>query len=338
MITVWNYRATPQDMVLTLYYSGGHYAIPIHLAARQSYNLDMMSLVRSRVPDPSGTLIPSNITSGSGILSGAGGETDKISVAIAASVFNVRNATCGGTCTTCNGTTEFTMDPESYAMPVAGTQAAQARVTWNTGSVYTNPSGTTWSTASSSIASVSSSGTLTGRAPGETGVSALLSESPVFSENCTGDMEGGCPSGNLGCGEPAEVQVPTASRIVSTVSNAAKTDCPSGQAGWDRIVTKIVTDQETPPQDIVAGDQGLTETYTVSPNPFGITTVQTATTSTNSDGVFGDHFFICSTLCPSNTGQINASQSITDVYNGSPYTLTPNAIVYSCKSITVNGN
>ena len=113
MITVWNYKAVAQDLVLTLYYSGGHYAIPIHLAASQSYNLDMMSLVRSQVPDPSGTLIPSNIDSGSAVLACAGGETDTISVAVSASVFNVRNATCGGQCVNCNGAAEATFDPGS---------------------------------------------------------------------------------------------------------------------------------------------------------------------------------------------------------------------------------
>jgi hypothetical protein len=205
MITVWNYKPTAQDLILTLYYSGGHYKIPIHLAARQSYNLDMMSLVRSRTPDPDGTLIPSNITSGSGILTGPGGETDKISVALAASVFNVRNATCGESCTTCNGATEFALDPGSYTVAVAGTRAAQVQVTWNTGSVYTNPSGTNWATASSAIATVSSSGTLLGVAPGQTGVTANVEDYSMYSMNCSGDEQGGCPTGSPACGGPANV-------------------------------------------------------------------------------------------------------------------------------------
>ena len=52
MITLWNYKLTAQDLVLTLYYSGGRSRIPFHLEARPSYDLDMLSLVRSRVPDP----------------------------------------------------------------------------------------------------------------------------------------------------------------------------------------------------------------------------------------------------------------------------------------------
>jgi hypothetical protein len=34
----------------------------VHLQARQAYNLDMLSLVRSHVPDPDETLIPSNVS------------------------------------------------------------------------------------------------------------------------------------------------------------------------------------------------------------------------------------------------------------------------------------
>jgi hypothetical protein len=52
MISVWNYLDTPQDLVLTLFHSGGHYKIPLHLDARKTYNLDLMKLVKSRVPDP----------------------------------------------------------------------------------------------------------------------------------------------------------------------------------------------------------------------------------------------------------------------------------------------
>jgi hypothetical protein len=142
-ITIWNYKATAQDLVLTLYYFHGQYALPIHLGPNESYNLDMASLVHSRAPDPSGTVVPSNIVMGSAVLTGAGGETDTISVAVSASVFNVRNATCGGQCVTCNGATEVAFDPGSYAEAVGGTAQAQAQITWNTGSVYTNPSGIT---------------------------------------------------------------------------------------------------------------------------------------------------------------------------------------------------
>src|SRR5260370_2377798 len=132
MITVWNYKSVAQDLVLTLHYSGGQYVIPIHLGARQSYNLDMMSLVRSRVPDANGTLIPSYITSGSALLSSPKSEMETISVAISASVYNVRNATCGQICNTCNGVTEASVTPDSFRLHATVTAQASAQITMST--------------------------------------------------------------------------------------------------------------------------------------------------------------------------------------------------------------
>jgi hypothetical protein len=198
MITVWNYKAVAQDLVLTLYYSGGHYAIPIHLAASQSYNLDMMSLVRSQVPDPSGTLIPSNITSGSAILSGPGGTLAKISVAVTASVYNVRNATCGDQCTTCNGVANVAFLPDAYAMPVQGSAQAYVQTTTNTGEVTTNPSGATWSTNNSSVVTVgNSSGVLTGVAVGQTTATWEMGDVFVSAGSVCSPNTPICPSANI---------------------------------------------------------------------------------------------------------------------------------------------
>jgi hypothetical protein len=204
-ITIWNYKAAAQDLVLTLYYFHGQYAIPIHLGPNETYNLDMASLVHSRAPDPSGTVIPSNITgeSGSAVLTGAGGETDTISVAVSASVFNVRNATCGGQCVTCNGATEATLDPGSYAEAVGGTTQAQAQITWNSGNVYTNPSGATWYTANTPIATVSSTGMITGQAPGTTGVVFTIGDYPIYAVDCSNYEP--CPYGTVGDGGPDTV-------------------------------------------------------------------------------------------------------------------------------------
>ncbi len=197
MITVWNYKLTAQDLVLTLYYGGGKYRLPIHLEPRQAYNLDMLSLVRSRMPDPDGTLIPDNITSGSAMLSGPGGEADRISVAVSASVFNVRNATCGQQCTTCNGASEAAFNPVAYAMPVQGTQSAQFQITWNSGTVYTNPSGTSWYMQNTTIATVNSGGTITGQSPGQTLASAVTQTYPIYATVCSEGNAGPCPQAPL---------------------------------------------------------------------------------------------------------------------------------------------
>ncbi|HMH13151.1 MAG TPA: hypothetical protein VK578_08595 [Edaphobacter sp.] len=234
MIAVWNYKLTAQDLVLTLYYSGGQYRIPFHLEARRAYNLDMLSLVRSRVADPDGNLIPDNITSGSAILSGPGGEADKISIAVAASVFNVRNATCGQQCVTCNGAAETGFNPTSYAMPVQGIQNAQFQITWNSGTVYTNPSGTSWHIQNSSIATINSGGTITGQSAGLTNASAVTSLYPVYATVCSEGNAAPCPQAPLQGQGNADV----ASLSCMSVTRAQTTTCTVSAAtgatfsGW----------------------------------------------------------------------------------------------------------
>lgn len=191
MVTVWNYTAKPQDLALTLFYTGGTYRIPIHLEAGSAYNLDMMQLVRSRIPDPSGALIPSNVFSGSAVISGAHSNQEQISIAVASSVFNVCNATCGPGCTTCNGVERITMSPNPVS--VASGQSVQVRATeiWNTGEeldAYGN-----WSVSNSSIA-YAEDGEIEGIAPGST-VAVLSDDSPKYGYFCLGIQYGSCPYG-----------------------------------------------------------------------------------------------------------------------------------------------
>ena len=102
----------------------------------------------------------------------------------------------------------------------------------------------------------------------------------------------------------------------------------------NRVVTKIVTDQETPPQNIVASGQSLTEVVTIgSPNALGMTKITASNAVTNAAGTLNDHFEVCSNICPKSTG----SSVVTDVFNGQTYTLTPNTINYKCRGIAVNG-
>ena len=163
MISVWNYKDAAQDLMLTLFYCGGQYRIPIHLAARQAYNLDMMTLVHSRVPDPDGALIPSNIASGSALLSNIHGDPAKMEVVSTSATYNVRNATCQPGCETCNGVTQVQVVPGSFTLQPNATAQATASEIYNTGASY--PAGGTWSTGDSAVATVSSSGLITAAAP-----------------------------------------------------------------------------------------------------------------------------------------------------------------------------
>ena len=269
MITVWNYKAAAQDMVLTLYYSGGQYAIPIHLAALQSYNLDMMTLIRSRVPDPTGTQIPSNITSGSGLLSGPGGDLDKISVAVSASVFNVRNATCGYVCITCNGATQLSYQSSPIQLAVKGSNAATVQLTMNTGSVTNNPSGGTWYTSNAAVATVNSSGVHTGVSIGTATSTFLLTSVPVYTKIC-GPVGISCPTEGLTADDaidddlevlgetPPAVYLGQSGTFIFPGQGFSAAGTPSVQvSGVGNVTTE---------QPVVIGDSTINVPYSVAPN------------------------------------------------------------------------
>ena len=110
------------------------------------------------------------------------------------------------------------------------------------------------------------------------------------------------------------------------------------EAGWLRIVDKIVTDQQSPAQDIVALGQLLTENVTVgTPNDLGIVDVQIGMATTQGNGRYSDTLQVCSTACPNSIGVTVAVQTISDAYNSGTYTLAPNTFLYSCTGNTING-
>ncbi len=201
MVSVWNYTTAAQDLELKLLYSGGQYRIPIHLEANKAYNLDMMTLVHSRVPDPDGVVIPDNIINGSAMLSGKGGEADKISVAATASTFSPEEGDCHLVCVNCNGNSGFIVIPDLVDLAVAASQQLTPSATLSTGTTYT-PSGT-WSTANTSVATVSTAGTVTAAAIGSTTVTFSVLDVPITTVACGGEL---CPDVTIQV--PVPVNVP----------------------------------------------------------------------------------------------------------------------------------
>jgi hypothetical protein len=153
-----------------------------------------------------------------------------------------------------------------------------------------------------------------------------------------------CPlyyqSGSASAGDI--VQKPTANRIVSTTSQYAlgvgQSPCQSGKAGWFRQVVKINTDQESPPHDIAYAGQSLTEDVTIgSPNGLNILSVVQYKATTNSNGQYGDTYYVCTPLCPSSNSNTLANQAITDLWQGSQFGWN-NSLNYTCKGISENGH
>ncbi len=188
MFSVWNYASQPQDATLVLYYSGGQYRIPIHLEARQSFNLDMMTLLKSRMPDSDGNLIPTYIASGSAMLIGPGGELDKLTVVLSASGYNVRNATCFPMCINCGGVVSITVN--SVSLGINQTAQATAEVDLADGSELEE--GGDWTISNSAIASINGVGTVTGYVAGSAVITFTMLNVPPGTVICYQSDEDVC--------------------------------------------------------------------------------------------------------------------------------------------------
>ncbi len=57
MVTVWNPADEAQDLVFTLFFSGGHYAYPLNLAPRATNCLNISEIILSLIPDAQGELV-----------------------------------------------------------------------------------------------------------------------------------------------------------------------------------------------------------------------------------------------------------------------------------------
>ena len=138
----------------------------------------MMTLMRSRTPDADGKLIPDYISSGSAMLVGPKGELDKMTVVLSASTYNVRNATCVPICVNCNGVSAAAISPIPFGTYVYGSSQATGVITLASGTQQNVTSGGNWTTTLPSIATVNSSGLVTGQDVGTTFLSFFLNAPP----------------------------------------------------------------------------------------------------------------------------------------------------------------
>lgn len=207
MISLWNYSPNPEDLKLTLYYAGGQYVIPIHLAPQQDYELDLATLVHSALPDANGSIIPQSITEGSATLADAHDPRNHILMASASAVFNVRTATCSPTCQECDGVSEIDILPGTVYVMLSGTAQDQAEMKYNNGWIYYVTSGS-WSTSNGAISTVNVSGLVKGvgvgsdniydeftNIPSPAGYICLIGNCPVYN----GGGSGGANVVNLSC-------------------------------------------------------------------------------------------------------------------------------------------
>jgi hypothetical protein len=340
MISLWNYSAQSEDLVLTLYYTGGKYLLPVHLEPRSDYELDLATLIHSGLPDSRGTVIPQSITEGSAILADAKDELNKIFVALNAGVFNVRTATCNNQCQTCNGVQTLAITPNPISVAPGSTLQLFGVETMNTGSVSEVTSGS-WSSTSGS-ASVNSNGLLTGTGNGTTTVNLTETNLPAPAGYiCTGP-NGGCPpSVNLLASASSDIgPTPTSVVVGYDPGNAQTNNCPIiAQNSVLRLIT-----YQLKAGSLNAGYYPMQESFgPVSTNTCGNgppTASGCSATYADGGGEFNDRLATnyCSSQANNSCGFSITPNHFQTCSNGTVKTISSPNYVIHWNSVTINGS
>src|SRR5581483_7094791 len=195
MVTLWNPAYEEQDLVFTLFYTGGHYALPIHLAARATRTFNVSEITHNSIPDAEGNIVPAGIHEGSAEIAGALGENQHILIAMDSGIYNVRKATCGTYyCATCNSIVQVFVTDDPFAVAVGGSKQETFGYEYNTGAQYDVTSTSNWSSSNTSIATVSA-GLTSGIAVGQVNISAIYPyQEPQFETPCQWNSMPSCPT------------------------------------------------------------------------------------------------------------------------------------------------
>lgn len=181
MVTIWNPADEAQNFSFSLNFTGGHYAVPVHLEARATQTFNVSEIIQNHVPDAEGNIIPPAIQEGSAKISGLKADNEQILVAMDAGTYNVRKATCSYYCISCDGTVYQYVDYGTIIPFTVGTTSQfYLHETWNTGwTTYTSTA--SWSSNHTNIATVgSTSGQGHGMSAGTTTFAALANNTPIY--------------------------------------------------------------------------------------------------------------------------------------------------------------
>ena len=149
MVTLWNPADEAQDLVFTVFFSGGQYGFPVHLGPRATHMFNLSEVIQNQIPDAAGNLIPSTVHEGSAEIFGVHGENEHIVVTMEAGTYNVQKATCNNYCTTCQGAVDSWIAADPFAVAVAGTNQLKFIIQDNKGRQYDYASESSWSSTRS---------------------------------------------------------------------------------------------------------------------------------------------------------------------------------------------
>lgn len=291
MVTMWNPADEVQNFILRLVFSSGHYDRLITLQPRATYMFSISEIMAAPGPDLDGNVIPAGTHEGSAEILGIEADNQSILIAEDAAIYNIRKATCGGSCQNCDGATSWTVPANPFAVSVGGQQQESLIGQFCSGGQYDYTSYSTWSSSNTGVGTVQT-GLVRGVSAGSLSVSASTTSAPVCAPQC--NPYGSCPAYYGGGGQsPGNVRkVPAYAKVQSDIQG---NEYPSGNP--IRLVTYRVYNQD----GTVAAGIPIGESYSVSgwncntgpnngvqPNPPLTTTSCNGSRSTGSDGSFQD--------------------------------------------------
>jgi hypothetical protein len=331
MVTVWNPADEAQEFNFTLFFSGGHYAYPIHLGPRAAQTFNVSEIVHNEIPDAEGNIVPASVHEGRAKIAGAQGDSEHILVTMDAGTYNVKKATCFTGCTTFDGVANSFVNADPFALGVGGTMQETFIEQYGSGNQYDATSLSSWSSSDTSIATVNS-GLVSGGGVGSFSITAFdATQEPGYDVVCgwTGVVE--CPFSYVspsGSGS-GTVQVPTSLKFISVSvlpdgSSGAFGCAPNADYGIRVDIKYQVMDQNTPATPIqsafmVPHEKGTLFDGTAFDNDIGpVASYPTSSRTTAQDGTFHDVPFGYCQNTPIDAARA-ASQNITIILNVTSY-------------------
>lgn len=159
MISILNPTTTAENLLLTIYYSGGSYKLPFHLDPHASTMVDIGMLAAEQTPDKDGHVFPTEVGTGSALVTDAAGRRD-IYVVTNSGTFNVEDATCGGEdlCSpNCLTPEELNCSPSNFGFSITDTQQLAATMTYEDNSTSDDTDVSSWSSNNTSAVTMNSS-------------------------------------------------------------------------------------------------------------------------------------------------------------------------------------
>jgi hypothetical protein len=183
MISLWNPADEAQDFIFRVMFSGGHYDFPIQLGPRATRMFNISEIIASQVPDAQGNIIPASIQEGSAKIVGSHADNEHILVVADGGTYNVRKATCGLFCFSCDGATSYSVDLNPFGVGVGANTQESLTAHWSSGGQYNVTSGSSWNSSDTGKATVQT-GLVHGVAVGSFVLSGGTGSEPDYTSGC----------------------------------------------------------------------------------------------------------------------------------------------------------